>query len=68
MSEVPLYRGISRIRKHIPLAPYRRSMRRVAGGSKGGGRFLMGEVPLHSMAETRHDEPDETRLLFPRRA
>ena len=29
-----------------PLGPYRRPMPRVLGGSQGGGRFLMGEVPL----------------------
>jgi hypothetical protein len=55
---------ISCMRKRIPLGPYRRSMRRVQGGSKGGGCFLVGEVPLYSMAETRHDEPDKTRLHF----
>ena len=59
---------ISRIRKRITLGPFRWSMRRVQGGSKGGGRFLMGEVPLYSMAETRHDEPDKTGLHFPGRA
>ena len=64
MSEVPLYRCISRIRKRIPLGPYRSSIFRVLGKSKGGGCFLMGEVPLYIMAETRHDEPDKTRLHF----
>jgi len=29
-----------------PLGPYRRPMPRVLGGSQGGGRFLMSEVPL----------------------
>ena len=33
-------------KKHPPLGPYRRPMPRVLGGSEGGGRFLMGEVPL----------------------
>ena len=50
MSEVPLYlpfyRGTSPTRKRTPLGPYRRPMPRVLGGSYGGGRFLMSEVPL----------------------
>ena len=46
MSEVPLYRGTSLIRKRLLLGPYSRTMPRVLGGSKGVGRFLMGEVPL----------------------
>ena len=33
--------------KRTPLGPYRRPMTRVLGGSSGGGRFLMGEVPLY---------------------
>jgi hypothetical protein len=41
------YRGTSLIRKRIPLGPYRRPMPRVLGGSLGGGRFLMSEVPLY---------------------
>ena len=40
------YRGTSLIRKRTPLGPYRRPMPKVLGGSQGGGRFLMGEVPL----------------------
>jgi len=43
------YRGTSLIRKRTPLGPYRRPMPRVLGGSWGGGRFLMGEVPLYSV-------------------
>jgi hypothetical protein len=40
---------ISSLTKKInPLGPYRRPMPRVLGGSQGGGRFLMGEIPLHS--------------------
>ena len=35
-------------RKRTSLGPYRRPMPRVQGGSQGGGRFLMGEVPLCS--------------------
>ena len=41
-----LYRGTSLMRMRTPLGPYRRPMRRVLGGSYGGGRFLMGEAPL----------------------
>jgi hypothetical protein len=41
-----VYRGTSPIRKRTPLGPYRRPMPRVVGGSWGGGRCLMGEVPL----------------------
>ena len=40
------YRGTSLARKRSPLEPYRRLMPRVLGGFYGGGRFLMGEVPL----------------------
>ena len=36
------------IRKRIALGPYCRPVPRVLGESKGGGRFLMGEVPLHA--------------------
>ena len=39
-------RGTSPTRKHPPLGSYRRPMPRALGGSLGGGRFLMGEVPL----------------------
>ena len=43
------YRGTSLTRKRTLLVgPYRRSMPRVLGGSKGGGRFLIGEVALNS--------------------
>ena len=41
-----LYRGTS-LTKRIPLGPYRRLMPRVLGGSEGGGRFLVSEVPLY---------------------
>ena len=40
------YMGTSLTRKRTPLGPYRRPVPRVLGGSKGGGRFRMGEVPL----------------------
>ena len=40
------YRDTLLIIKRTPLGPYHRSMPRILGGSYGGGRFLMGEVPL----------------------
>ena len=43
---IPPYRATSRTRKRTPLGPYRRPMPRVLGGSVGGGRFFMSEVPL----------------------
>ena len=46
-----LYRGTSLIRERAPLGPYRRPMLKVLGGSKVGGRFLMGEVPLYALRE-----------------
>ena len=39
------YRVTSPTRKRTPLGPYRIPMRRVLGGSQGGGHFVMGEVP-----------------------
>ena len=42
-----VYRGTSLSRNCTPLGPYRRPIPRVLGGSQGGGRFLMGEVPLY---------------------
>ena len=42
-----MYRGTSLTRKRTPLGPYSRTMPRVLGGSWGGGRFLMNEVPLY---------------------
>ena len=35
-------------RKRTPLGPCCRPKPRVLGGSYGGGRFLMGEVPLNT--------------------
>ena len=46
------YRGTSLIRKRLPLGPYRRPTPRVLWGSQGGGRFLMGEVPLYPHARS----------------
>ena len=40
------YRGTSPTRKRTLLGPYRRPILRFLRGSQGGGRFLMGEVPL----------------------
>ena len=42
------YTGASLTRKRNPLEPYRRPVPRVLGGPEGGGRFLMGEVPLYA--------------------
>ena len=46
------YRGTSIIRKRPPLGPYCRPMPRVLGGSEGGGRFLMSEVPLYMTVDS----------------
>ena len=40
-------RGTSLTGKCTTLGPYCRPMPRVLGGSYGGGRFFMGEVPLY---------------------
>ena len=42
------YRGTSLTRACTPLGPYRRPMPKVFWGSLGGGRFLMGKVPLYA--------------------
>ena len=40
--------GLSHLKETAPpLEPYLTPMTRVIGGSSGGGRFLMGEVPLY---------------------
>ena len=39
--------GYLTIRNRTTVGPYRRPMPRVLCWSEGGGRFLMGEVPLH---------------------
>ena len=44
------YRDTSLIRNQPPVGPYRRPTPRVLGGSWGDGRFLMGEVSLHTAA------------------
>ena len=38
--------GVLHTRKRTPLGPYLRPVPRVLWGFQGGGRFLMGEVPL----------------------
>ena len=38
--------GTSPMEKRLPLGRHRRPMPSVLGGSWGGGRFLVGEVPL----------------------
>jgi len=43
--------GTSLERKRTPLGPYRRPMPRVLGGSWGGGRVLLGEVPLYGVVK-----------------
>ena len=40
--------GTSLIRNTPLLGPYSRTIPRVLGGSYGGGRFLMNEVPLYT--------------------
>ena len=39
---------LSHNKKHLALGPYRSPMPRVLGGSWGGARFLMSEVPLYA--------------------
>jgi len=41
-----LYKGASLIRNDLPLGPYSRPMSGPYGGPRGGGLFLMSEVPL----------------------
>jgi hypothetical protein len=47
LEDTPVHRCTSLTIKRIPLRPYRRPMPRVLGGSKGGGRFLLGKVALY---------------------
>ena len=47
VSKVRCVRGTSLTTKRTPLGSYRRHILRVLGGSWGGGRFLMSEVPLY---------------------
>ena len=57
------YRGTSLTRKRTPLGPYRRPMSRVQGGSYGGGRFLMGEVPLYGIGRRPTSEKTRPPLI-----
>jgi len=41
------------MRNRPPLGPYRRTMPRVLGQSQGGGRFLMGDVPVQGLLEIK---------------
>ena len=45
-SEEKGLQGYLTYKKTDPLGPWGRTMSRVIGGFWGGGRFLMGEVPL----------------------
>ena len=38
---------ITDMRNHLPPGPYHRPMPGILRGSRRGGRFLMGEVPLY---------------------
>ena len=42
-----MHRSTSITKERTLLGPYRTHMPRVLGVSQGGGRFLMGEVPLY---------------------
>ena len=58
MSEEAVYRGGGTRVPHLqenasPIGPHSRPMPRVLGGSYGGGRFIMGEVPLYPIAVER---------------
>ena len=55
------YGGTSLIQNATPLGPYRRPMPGVAGGFQGGGRFLMGEVPLYSSMTPRERDQVDVR-------
>ena len=45
MPQMP-YKGTLLTKTRTPLGPYLTPMPRVLGGSYGGGRFIMDEVPL----------------------
>jgi hypothetical protein len=58
------YRGTSLIRKRTPLGPDRRPMPWVLGGSWGGGRFLMGEVPQYALKFLPEAGPSAPRRAY----
>ena len=64
------YRGTSLTRKRSPLGPYRRPMPRVLGGSKWGGRFIVGEVPVcrTGRAPTQTEGYKENRVEIDQRS
>ena len=45
-----MHRGTSPTKTRPLLGPYCRPMHRITGGSWGGGRLLVGEVPLYGFA------------------
>ena len=51
------YMGTSFIRKRTLLGPYRMPRPRVLGESWGGGRFLVGEVPLYETSMITFYDP-----------
>ena len=58
------YRGTSLIRKRTPLGPYRRPVPWVLGGSWGGERFLMGEVPQYALKFLPEAGPSAPRRAY----
>ena len=52
-----MYSGTSLTRNSTTLGPYSRPMPRFLGGSEGGGRFLMGKVPLYTISGGGHGDP-----------
>ena len=52
------YRGTSLARNRTPLGLCRRPMPGVLGGSHGGGRFLMGDVPMFGKPPPRCSPQD----------
>ena len=57
------YRGSSLVRKRAPLGPYSRPLPRVLWRSSGGGRFLLGEVPLYRGPGKRSSGAIESKKL-----
>jgi len=49
------YRDTSLVRKRKPLGPCSRPVPRVMGGSWGGGRLLISEVPMYIDAAPQRD-------------
>jgi len=55
-----VYRGTSLIINRTPLGPYSTMMLRALWWPRGGGQFLMSEVPLY----TEEPHPEEARLAL----